>query len=228
KSADGQTKEVKLTVKANGQSITGSDFSMYVGDPTPTVSDFKGSATDKTGAAAEVTVDLNGADLKTAGVYTAVLKSADGQTKEVKLTVKANGQSITGSDFSMYVGDPTPTVSDFKGSATDKTGAASEVTVDLNGADLKTAGVYTVVLKSADGQTKEVKLTVKALVHTNSSSLNHKDPINNSLSSNISSSKQPLPQTGDASSVSVLATFVGVLIMSLVTLLGVSQWKKRD
>jgi hypothetical protein len=228
KSADGQTKEVKLTVKANGQSITGSDFSMYVGGPTPTVSDFKGSATDKTGAASEVTVDLNGADLKTAGVYTVVLKSADGQTKEVKLTVKANGQSITGSDFSMYVGGPTPTVSDFKGSATDKTGAASEVTVDLNGADLKTAGVYTVVLKSADGQTKEVKLTVKALVHTNSSSLNHKDPINNSLSSNISSSKQPLPQTGDASSVSVLATFVGVLIMSLVTLLGVSQWKKRD
>ena len=151
-----------------------------------------------------------------------------GQPTDITLKYRANGQSITGSDFSMYVGDPTPTVTDFKGSATDKTGAASEVTVDLSQADLKTAGTYMVTLTSADGQTKEVKLTVKASVHTNSPSSNHEDPINNSLSSNATSSKQPLPQTGDASSVSVLGTFVGVLIMSLVTLLGVFQWKKRN
>ena len=76
--------------------------------------------------------------------------------------VEDNKQSITGSDFSMYVGDKTPTASDFKASATDKDGKASEVTVDLSKADLTKAGTYDVTLKSADGQSKVVKLTVKA------------------------------------------------------------------
>ena len=148
--------------KQQTQSITGSDFTMYVGDPEPTISDFKGSAIDKDGTASEVTVDLSKADLTKAGTYDVTLKSADGQSKVVKLTVKANGQSITGSDFSMYVGDKPPTVSDFKASATDKDGKASEVTVDLSKADLTKAGTYDVTLKSADGQSKVVKLTVKA------------------------------------------------------------------
>ncbi|MCT0449089.1 BspA family leucine-rich repeat surface protein [Lactococcus lactis] len=69
---------------------------------------------------------------------------------------------INGSDFSMYVGDKTPTASDFKASATDKDGKTSEVTVDLSKADLTKAGTYDVTLKSAEGQSKVVKLTVKA------------------------------------------------------------------
>ncbi|PFG75802.1 hypothetical protein BW152_12365 [Lactococcus lactis] len=226
-------KTIKVTVKANAQSLTGADYSMYVGDPTPTVSDFKASAIDKTGATSEVTVDLSQADLKTPGVYTAVLKSADGQTKEVKLTVKANAQSLTGSDFSMYVGDSTPTVADFKASATDKTGAASKVTLDLNGADLKTAGVYTVALKSADGQTKEVKLTVKANAqsHSNSDSSSdssYQDPKNNSLSSSDPNSKKGLPQTGDATSNSVLGLFMGILTITLSAIGGMFQWRKKN
>ncbi|MBV7391507.1 hypothetical protein KUA55_12525 [Enterococcus sp. ALS3] len=151
-------------IENNKQSITGSDYSMYVGDKTPTVSDFKASATDKTGAASEVTVDLSKADVTKAGTYDVTLNSADGQSKVVKLTVKANNQSITGTDYSMYVGDKTPTVSDFKASATDKTGAVSEVTVDLSKADVTKAGTYDVTLNSADGQSKVVKLTVKANV----------------------------------------------------------------
>ncbi|MCJ1969244.1 bacterial Ig-like domain-containing protein [Lactococcus carnosus] len=162
RSADGQSKTVKLTVNANKQSITGSDFSMYVGDVDPTVSSFKASATDKTGAASIVTADLSKANFKVAGTYNVVLQSADGQSKTVKLTVNANKQSITGSDFSMYVGDAIPSVSSFKASATDKTGAASAVTADLSKVNFKVAGTYDVVLRSADGQSKTVKLTVKA------------------------------------------------------------------
>ncbi|MHC5250521.1 bacterial Ig-like domain-containing protein [Enterococcus sp. LJL90] len=161
-SADGQSKDVTLTVLANQQSITASDYTMYVGDPEPTVANFKASATDKDGNVSEVSVDLTNADLTKAGTYTVTVTSADGQSKEVTLTVLANQQSITASDYTMYVGDPEPTVANFKASATDKDGNVSEVSVDLTNADLTKAGTYTVTVTSADGQSKEVTLTVLA------------------------------------------------------------------
>ncbi|WP_445450450.1 MucBP domain-containing protein, partial [Enterococcus faecalis] len=54
---NGQPTEVFLTYMYNKQSISGSDFSMYVGDKTPTVSDFKATATDKDGKELEVAAD---------------------------------------------------------------------------------------------------------------------------------------------------------------------------
>ncbi|QFR24626.1 DUF5011 domain-containing protein [Schleiferilactobacillus harbinensis] len=158
--ADGQTKTVKLTVLANQQTLTGSDFTAYVGDPKPTVADFKASATGKDGKAVTVTADLSKVDMQKAGTYDVVLTAADGQTKTVKLTVLANQQTLTGSDFTAYVGDPKPTVDDFKASATGKDGKTVTVTADLSKVDMQKAGTYDVVLTAADGQTKTVKLTV--------------------------------------------------------------------
>ena len=159
--ADGQIKTVKLTVKENKQSIDGSDYAMYVGDKEPTVTDFNASATDKDGNAVDLTADFSAVDFAKAGTYDVVLTAADGQTKTVTLTVKENKQAITGSDYTMYVGDKEPTATDFNASATDRDGHALEVTADLSGADLSKAGTYDVVLSSTDGQTKTVDLIVK-------------------------------------------------------------------
>ncbi|MFT8337730.1 leucine-rich repeat domain-containing protein, partial [Schleiferilactobacillus harbinensis] len=151
---------IGTTTLPNQQSIPADDFTMRVGDPTPTVDDFKASATDKDGNAIKVSVDLSKADLSTPGTYDVVLTAADGQTKTVKLTVLANQQSFAGSDFTAYVGDPKPTLADFKASATGKDGKAVDVTADLSKVNMQKAGTYDVVLTAADGQTKTVKLTV--------------------------------------------------------------------
>jgi uncharacterized protein YjbI with pentapeptide repeats len=160
--ADGQTKTVRLTVLANQQTLTGSDFTAYVGDPKPTVNDFKASATDKDGKAVDVTADLSNVDMQKAGTYNIVLTAADGRTKTVELTILANQQSLNGSDFTAYVGDQEPTVDDFKASATGKDGKAVTVTADLSKVNMQQAGTYDVILNAADGQTKTVKLTVLA------------------------------------------------------------------
>ncbi|MEK8004843.1 MucBP domain-containing protein, partial [Enterococcus faecalis] len=68
----------------------------------------------------------------------------NGQPTEVFLTYMYNKQSINGSDFSMYVGDKTPTVSDFKATATDKDGKELEVTADFSKVDFSKAGTYEV------------------------------------------------------------------------------------
>ena len=142
------------------RSFVASDYTMYIGDKTLTVADFKASATDKTGSAVDVSVDFGNNDITKAGEYNVTLKSSDGQTKTVKLTVKENKQSITGSDYSMYVGDKTPTASDFKASATDKDGEAVDVTADFGGNDITKAGEHEVTLRSSDDQAIKVKLTV--------------------------------------------------------------------
>ncbi|WP_201011838.1 bacterial Ig-like domain-containing protein, partial [Lactococcus lactis] len=72
-----------------------------------------------------------------------------------------NKQSINGSDYSMTLGDKEPTVSDFKASATDKDGNNLDVTADFSKVDFTKAGTYDVVLNTADGQSKTVKLTIK-------------------------------------------------------------------
>ncbi|WP_242690674.1 MucBP domain-containing protein [Enterococcus faecalis] len=85
-----QIKDVTLFYKENKQSISGSDFSMYVGDKTPTVSDFKATATDKDGKELEVTADFSKVDFSKAGTYEVTLQTTDGQTKTVKLVIKEN------------------------------------------------------------------------------------------------------------------------------------------
>ena len=162
---------IGTTTLPNQQSISADDFTMRVGDSTPTVDDFKASATDKDGNAIKVSVDLSKADLSTPGTYDVVLTAADGQTKTVKLTVLANQQSFAGSDFTAYVGDPKPTVDDFKASATGKDGKAVDVTADLSNVDMQKAGTYNIVLTAADGRTKTVELTILA----NQQSLNGSD-----------------------------------------------------
>lgn len=74
----------------NKQSISASDYTTYVGAPNPTVADFRASATDKDGNKLAVTIDLANTDLTRAGVYDVTIKSADGQSKIVKLIVKDN------------------------------------------------------------------------------------------------------------------------------------------
>lgn len=68
--------------------------------------------------------------------------------------------SLAGSDYTMYIGDPAPTVSDFKASATDENGNPEAVILDLSKADYSKAGDYEVGLSTADGQKKTVVLHV--------------------------------------------------------------------
>ncbi|PFS24325.1 hypothetical protein COK47_31765, partial [Bacillus cereus] len=103
--SQGQPSEITLTYKDNKQSINGSDFTMTLGDKEPTVSDFKASATDKAGNTLDVTADLTKVDFTKVGTYDVVLTTTDGQSKTVKLTIKENKQSISGSNFTMTLGD---------------------------------------------------------------------------------------------------------------------------
>lgn len=153
---------VYLHVLPNQQTLTGSDYTMHVGDPTPTADDFQAKATDIDGKdeSKDITVDLNGADLTKPGDYPVILKTPDGQSKTVTLHVLENKQSISGSDYTMHVGDPTPTANNFQAKATDKDGNVLDVTVDLSQADLKTPGDYPVTLTTSDGQKKTVILHV--------------------------------------------------------------------
>ncbi|MHA3066831.1 leucine-rich repeat domain-containing protein [Lacticaseibacillus saniviri] len=153
---------VYLHVLPNQQTLTGSDYTMYVGDPTPTADNFQAKATDIDGKdeSKDVTVDLTGADLSKPGDYPVILKTPDGQSKTVTLHVLENKQSISGSDYTMHVGDPTPTADNFQANATDKDGNKLDVNVDLSQADLKTPGDYPVTLTTSDGQKKTVILHV--------------------------------------------------------------------
>ncbi|MGV0166999.1 hypothetical protein ACRYI5_00175, partial [Furfurilactobacillus sp. WILCCON 0119] len=119
--ADGHTANFSRTIHvlANQKSIDGHDYTMHVGDATPTVDNFGGQATDIDGKAEAVSVDLSGADVTKAGTYDVTLTTTDGQSKTVKLTVLANQKSIDGRDYTMHVGDATPTVDNFGGQATD-------------------------------------------------------------------------------------------------------------
>ncbi|WP_231921617.1 leucine-rich repeat protein [Levilactobacillus zymae] len=158
--ADGQSKTVTLTVNPSQQSLTGSDYTMTVGDSEPTLADFNATATNNHGATIPVTMDLSQVDLTKAGTYNVVLSTADGQSKTVTLTVNPSQQSLTGSNYTMTVGDPEPTLTDFNATATDNHGTTIPVTMDMSQVDLTKAGTYNVVLSTADGQTKTVTLTV--------------------------------------------------------------------
>ena len=159
---DGQTKTVQVHVKANQQNIEGSDVTAYVNDPMPSDDAFKASATDKDGNPISVTIDRSKVDMSKAGDYDVVITAADGQTKTVQVHVKANQQSIEGSDVTAYVNNPMPSDDAFKASATDKDGNPISVTIDRSKVDMSKAGDYDVVITAADGQTKTVQVHVKA------------------------------------------------------------------
>ncbi|PTM23290.1 hypothetical protein DA798_04325 [Lactobacillus sp. PFC-70] len=145
-----------LTIRPNQQTLTGQDYTMYVGDPTPTSADFGATATDVEGQPTDVMVDLAHVDLTTPQTYQVELSTADGQKLVVNLHVLANLTTpLTGQDYTMHVGDATPTAEDFQATATDKTGAAlTPIVVDLTQADLATAGDYAVTLSVGDQQIK--------------------------------------------------------------------------
>jgi hypothetical protein len=67
-------------------------------------------------------------------------------------------KTLTGSDYTMYIGSPTPTAKDFKASATNENAQSEDVDVDLSQAKLTTAGTYDVKLSTSDSQEKMVKL----------------------------------------------------------------------
>ncbi|MDT6980933.1 leucine-rich repeat protein [Levilactobacillus zymae] len=157
---DGQSKTVTLTVSPSQQSLTGTDYSMTVGDAEPTLANFNATATNNHGTTIPVTMNLSQADLTKAGTYNVVLTTSDGQSKTVTLTVNPSQQSLTGTNYSMTVGDAEPTLADFNATATNNHGVAIPVTLDLSQADLTKAGTYNVTLTTTDGQSKTVTLTV--------------------------------------------------------------------
>ncbi|MGH1647976.1 BspA family leucine-rich repeat surface protein [Enterococcus gilvus] len=69
--------------------------------------------------------------------------------------------TLEGADYTMTIGDPQPTASDFKASATDKNGNPTEVAIDFSEVDFNHVGVYDVTLSTSDGQSKVVKLTIE-------------------------------------------------------------------
>lgn len=80
------------------------------------------------------------------------------------LTINPVTPTLTASDYTMTVNGPTPTVSDFKGQATDTNAlpvALSEIDLNLGNADLTKAGDYPVTL-TYGGMTQTVMLHVVA------------------------------------------------------------------
>lgn len=77
--------------------LTGQDFSMTVGDPTPTLADFQAQATDQAGRPEAVSLNLSLVNLGRPGRYGVGLSTADGQHLSVALTIRAKQQVVTGS-----------------------------------------------------------------------------------------------------------------------------------
>lgn len=159
---DGQTKVVNLRVLANQQKISGQDFTIYAGNPTPTVNDFMGQASNESGQPISVTVNFMGADLQVPGNYPVTLTSSDGQSLVVTLHVLVNQQQLTAQNATMIVGDPEPTLSTFQAHATNEAGQSISINLNLSQANLQIAGSYPVTLSASDGQTTTVRLQILA------------------------------------------------------------------
>ncbi|HCD08272.1 MAG TPA: hypothetical protein DEQ50_08470 [Lactobacillus sp.] len=94
------------------------------------------------------------------------------QVENGTFKITPNHQTINGSDYTMYIGDPIPTATDFKASATDDNGQELPVMIDLSQAKLDQVGVYPVKLSTTDAQTKNIQLTVLNRSSGGSSSTN--------------------------------------------------------
>ncbi|APU70961.1 leucine-rich repeat protein [Companilactobacillus crustorum] len=94
------------------------------------------------------------------------------QVENGTFKITPNHQTINGSDYTMYIGDPMPTATDFKASVTDDNGQELPVMIDLSQAKLDQVGVYPVKLSTTDAQTKNIQLTVLNRSSGGSSSTN--------------------------------------------------------
>lgn len=105
-------------------------------------------------------------DTKSPGDYTVkyeyISKFGYSISKDAAIEVleAQNLQSINGENYTMTMGSATPTVSDFKGSATDTDGNAIDVTADFSKVNFSKPGNYDVTLNSSDGQSKIFMLTI--------------------------------------------------------------------
>ena len=99
--------------------------------------------------------------------------------------------------------------------------------------DTSKAGTYNVVysVENKSGNSNTTTSVITILPNEQSitgSDSNHQDPKNTDVASSDPALKHSLPQTGDASSNSVLGLFVGMLIVALSSILGLSQWQKKN
>ncbi|MCH5465345.1 leucine-rich repeat protein [Levilactobacillus tujiorum] len=159
-----------LTIEKLPLTITLADQSKAVGtaDPTiqPTIVDSNGRVITDSG----LTVSREPG--QTVGTYNYYL-NVNGlnanytvaQANLGKLTILPVKATLTGSNYTMTVGDPTPTAADFKAAATDTNGQAvgsDQVSVDLGNADVTKPGTYQVTLRYGDAPDVTVTLTVVA------------------------------------------------------------------
>ena len=159
----------------------------HISDLSPLNGSFKGHiSSPETLLAHAQTVPLSSAPIDYTGQKVTVSNGAwsvnnDSYTyrfdSNASLPDPVNKQSISASDYTTYVGAAKPTATDFKATATDKDGNNSSVNVDLSKADLTKAGVYDVIITSADGQSKTVKLTVKDNSSSSTSSTPTPQPV---------------------------------------------------
>lgn len=248
--------------KYSNPTLKAKDIQLYVGD-TWKVEDSFISSTDFFGTSlnsSNLIIDSN-VDTSTAGIYAVkitlpiIANVSDVELTQTSLvTVLDNKQSIDGSDFTMTIGDKTPEASDFQATATDKGGNTVEVTMDLSQADINTSGTYDVILTSADGQAKTVKLTVKEKSNIVDDNNNNKDevvtPINptapsssakgtkvtttktSPTSDSVSSvtrnsySDESLPTTGEKDSTSAIVAGILLIVIALLTF-GFLKKKKK-
>lgn len=151
-----------VTVTITGQKTAGQ------ADPKPTV-----TVDDETVNPADYGFTIQRDPGEKVGSYAYSLTGTNPNIKALvsensQLTISAAVPTLTGSNYSMKVGDPTPTAANFKPQGTDSNAEAidaSKVTLDLGDATLDKPGTYTVTLsyQGIDGlQTATVTLTVVA------------------------------------------------------------------
>jgi len=104
-----------------------------------------------------------------------------------------NSATIDGSDYTMYLGDPKPTVKDFKATAKDKDGNSIDVTVNLDAIDFSKPGTHQVTLKATDGQTKQVTLYIKEKIKEESDTPKATEPSTSSENQLKGSEKSVIP-----------------------------------
>ncbi|WP_164505360.1 leucine-rich repeat protein [Companilactobacillus keshanensis] len=111
---------------------------------------------------------------ETVGTYEMTVTPAEDANPNYDITVVPGTFTITGidgEDYTMKVGDPAPTLADFKAIAYDLNGPIplGDISLNLNGANLTKNGDYNITLSTADGMTKEVVLHVTGGTEDNNS-----------------------------------------------------------
>lgn len=100
-----------------------------------------------------------------------------------------DNRTIYASHYTMTVGDPAPTASDFKASALNFDGDEIPVNVDLSKANLNKEGTYEVTLSSDNGYSKNVSLFVKNKETSNSNNNSNRNNNINNINNNSNSNR---------------------------------------